>query len=481
MDKRSPKIRQCRCPDLFESGQPARLTGPVSRWMWAVLALVLAFCLVNYSYTDLHLIARHSMNFWDVLFAGHPFTFYQTGTAMPVGAMNPQVGEVPYDIWVYLPLAVWNLPVYLWELFTGGSFETCLPAMIWIRLSAVLPFVGANWALLGIAGQLGHSRQQGLWACFVFSTSLYLLNGTFLLGQIDIMGLFFTLMGLWAYLRRDTKKFLLWFAMAISCKMLGLFVFLPLVLLREKRLWRIAGYTLTGMSLTLVSKILFFADKMATPKQFDERRFIRFLFDYQIELGGTSIALFALLFGGLLVFCWCSHVTEEQHGAWALWAVLAGYACFFVGANTFPYWGVLLAPCAPLLMLLRPGLAKQTLWLDLAVSGAYFAKELFKYGAVYDSACNTRWMLAGHLCGMEVQGTNPAVLFGMLSEGAQKNAEGLVMAVLAAGMIGLLWLHRPSRPADAEGEELAVDKGSVLVRLAVCGGASLLPLALYLL
>lgn len=479
--KKQRAEKNLRQPQLFAQPAAVHLTDPVSRWLWAALAVILVFCLVNYSYTDLHLIARHSMNFWDVLFSGKPFTFYQSGTVLPVGSTNPQIGEVPYDIWVYLPLAVWNLPVYLWELFSGHTFETNLLAMIWIRLFAVLPFVGANWALLGIAQQLGRPRRQGLWACFVFSTSLYLLNGTFLLGQIDILGVFFTLMGLWAYLRRDSAKFIGWFALAVSCKMLALFVFLPLLLLWEKRLWRIAGHTLAAMSLTLASKILFFADKMATPKQFDERRFMRFLFDYQIELAGTSVALFVLLFGGLLIYCWCSRVQEDRHEAYALWAFLAGYACFFVGANTFPYWGVLLAPCAPLLMLARPALAKQTLWLDLAASGAYFAKELFKYGAVYTSACNTRWMLAGHLCGMQQQGMDPYVIFSGLSEGAQKNAEGLVMAVLIAAMAGLLWVHAPSRPLGKKQEELAVDAGSMWARFAVCAAAALMPLALYLL
>lgn len=467
--------------NLFEPQNPVVLTSWVDRWLWAALALVLVFCLLNYSYTDLHLIARHSMNLWDVLFAGKPFTFYQTGTALPVGSMNPQVGEVPYDIWVYLPLAVWNLPVYLWEIVSKQTFETNLLAMIWIRLFAVLPFVGANWAILGIAQQLGRPRQQGRWACFVFSTSLYLLNGTFLLGQIDILGVFFTLMGLWAYLRKDSAKFISWFALAISCKMLALFVFLPLLLLWEKRLWRIAGHTLAAVSLSLASKLLFFADKMATPKQFDERRFIRFLFDYQIELGGTSVSLFVVLFGALLIYSWCSKVQENQHESYALWVFVAGYACFFIGANTFPYWGVLLAPCAPLLLLARPAQAKQTLWLDLAASGAYFAKELFKYGAVYTSVCNTRWMLAGHLNGMREQGLDPYVIFSGLSQGAQKNAEGLVMAVLIAATAALLWIHAPGRSLGKKQEELAVDLGSMWVRFAVCAAAALMPLALYLL
>ena len=173
-------VRDAARADGASSGlfAPARL--PVlerapTKWDWGGLGLLLAACLVCYSYTDLPLIVRHSLNLWDCLGRGELFHFYRTATLLPIGHATAQTGEVPYDIWVYLLLAVWNLPVYLWEQLSGLTFESCLPAMLWVRLAAVLPFAGANLALLCIAETLGRPRHQGLWACWLFSGSLFAL------------------------------------------------------------------------------------------------------------------------------------------------------------------------------------------------------------------------------------------------------------------------------------------------------------------
>lgn len=266
-------------PRLGVFGQPelpATQAAP-GRVRWAALTVLLAVCLVCYNYTDLPLIVRHSISFWDALRTGRLNQFYQLATALPIGQATGQTGEVPYDIWVYVLLAVWNLPVYLWELATGLTFETNLIAMVWVRLAGMLPFVGANWAILGIARQLGRPKEQGLWA----------------------------------WLKKDERGFIGWFALAVTFKMFALMVFLPLLLLEEKRLWRIAGASAGACSLSLLSKLLFLRDKMNTPTQFDERRFIRFLFGRNLDLGGATISAFVLLFGATVLVCWLSRMDEQ--------------------------------------------------------------------------------------------------------------------------------------------------------------------------
>lgn len=102
-------------PRLGVFGQPELPTTQAApgRMRWAALAALLAVCLVCYNYTDLPLIVRHSISLWDALRTGRLNQFYQLATALPIGQATGQTGEVPYDIWVYLLLAVWNLPVYL--------------------------------------------------------------------------------------------------------------------------------------------------------------------------------------------------------------------------------------------------------------------------------------------------------------------------------------------------------------------------------
>ena len=479
-------VRDAARADGASSGlfAPARL--PVlerapTKWEWGGLGLLLAACLVCYSYTDLPLIVRHSLNLWDCLGRGELFHFYRTATLLPIGHATAQTGEVPYDIWVYLLLAVWNLPVYLWEQLSGLTFESCLPAMLWVRLAAVLPFAGANLALLGIAETLGRPRHQGLWACWLFSGSLFLMNGLFMLGQIDVFNVCFTLLGVHAWLRRDTRGFIGWFALAVTFKMYALMVFLPLLLLEEKRLWRIGGYTAAACGLSLASKLLFLRDKMATPTQFDERRFIRFLFDRNLPLGGGWLSLFVLLFAAAALTCWLARMEDSARPAWALWAMLAGYGSFFVGASTYPYWAVVLAPCAGLALLVWPGFAKEGVLLELVAGAAYLGCSMLNYTAVYSGQMNLRWMLLGRLKPWQEGHDLLPELVAMLSEGALANTQALLLAALAAALGGLLVLYAPWR-ADRPQRHgpIACDAGTLWVRLAGTAVLALAPALLYL-
>ena len=263
--------------------------------------------------------------------------------------------------------------------------------------------------------------------------------------------------------------------------MFALMVFLPLLLLEEKRLWRIAGASVGVCSLSLLSKLLFLRDKMNTPTQFDERRFIRFLFGRNMDLGGATISAFVLLFGATALVCWLSRMDEQTRPVWALWAMLAGYGSFFIGAAAYPYWAVVLAPCAALALLVWPGYAKQTVLLEAAAGAAYFGCSVLTYTAVYSGEMNLRWMLAGRLKPWSREGDALVNLLGRLSEGALQNTDALLMAVLVLAVGGMLVLYAPWR-ADRPQQEgsLAVDGGTLWARFALSAAVALAPLALYL-
>ena len=471
----------CSKTELFTGAQPRAAARP-GRAAWAVLALLGLFCLVSYCYTDLPLIVRHSLNLWQTIGRGEPFRFYQTATLLPVGQELGQTGEVPYDIWVYLLLAVWDLPVWLWEQLSGHTLETSFLALLWARLGLMLPFAGCFWALRGIAGALGRSPRQAEWACFGFASSLFLVNGLFCVGQIDIFSVFFALMGLRAYLRGSTRGFIGWYSLVVTFKVFGLFAFLPLLLLAEKRPLPLIGHALAACSLSLLSKLLFFRDKMATPTQFDERRFLRFLLAGRLEAGNHAYSVTVVLFGALLLLCWLARPAPAARPAWAVWAMLAGYACMFLGGTTYPYWAVVLAPCTGLLLLLRPARADGILLLDLAASAGYWVHSLMQYAPVYGASSNLRWMLLGRLFGGSLAPNRFMDLLQLLSSGALENLGMLAGSALLLGLAGMLALAWPGRPAggcvpDGEGASHFV----VFLRVAAAVFFGLLPAAAALL
>ena len=69
----------------------------------------------------------------------------------------------------------------------------------------------------------------------------------------DIVALYFAIIGLDYYFKGNTKKFTICFMFAIPLKFFALLIFIPLVLLREKRILKIAGYVFAS-----ILPILFF-------------------------------------------------------------------------------------------------------------------------------------------------------------------------------------------------------------------------------
>ena len=445
------------------------------------LGLLMIICLVNYCYVDLQMIVRHSLNLWDCLFSGNLLHFYQTACQRSIGALNPQSGEVPYDIWVYIPIAVWNLPIYIWEKATGITFEASFIALLWARLGNMLPFAASIWAVWKVTELLNRDSVSRLWACYFYAGSMLLLNGLFCLGQIDIYNAFFMLMGLAAYLKRERKKFLIWFALSITCKMFSLFVFLPLLLLMEKRILFMLRDGVAALSLSLLSKVIFFADKMKTPTQFDERRFLRMLFERRIDLSGITVSFLVLLFMALLIWCWYTELNDENFTHKTVWTAFAGYSCFFVGATTLPYWAVVFSPFIPVLMVLFPKRAKILLWLETAAGAAYFVMGLCNYGYAYAASANLRWMLAGVLNDRELKGMDFSLLYDALSDAARQNIEALLTGVFIAAVAAVLVITRPGNRREAGEDKLMVDKGSIAMRLFANSCLTFLPLLVYLL
>ena len=80
----------------------------------------------------------------------------------------------------------------------------------------------------------------------IFCSSALVSLPVFHIAQTDVVYLFFALRGVRCYLQDDYKKFLVYMMLAIDCKYMALFVFIPLVLLHEKKILHIFKDCITG-------------------------------------------------------------------------------------------------------------------------------------------------------------------------------------------------------------------------------------------
>lgn len=448
------------------------------RMLWCLLGVILLLTFLTYCYTDLLLIIRHSFGIYDTIRMGKPFSFYSYSTAKVLGESFPIAGEVPYDFWVYIPIALWNLPTYLWECVTKQTFEANLLAIWWGKAMLLLPIGGCIYAIQDMV-RFGLKKEKGgQVAVFLFLSSMCFIQGTGMLAQIDIMNLCFTLLGIAAMVKGKNRWFYIWFACACTCKMLGLFVAIPLILYKEKRIFYIIRDLFLVSSLTLLSKILFYVDKMKCPTTFDEIRFSEYLYTSNLNMGRGPIYLFFVAFLAVLIFAYWLEWKEEPsmyRTQMCLWLAYAGISSFFLFSNTQAYWIVLLAPYAAILGVNNERHSKLVIILDSVVGAAALGVSMLTFPGFFTEMMNLNFGMMSRIAG-PLQCTK--VTDFVLAHGFDPSRLAMICnSFFTVALISLLVILRPQAKNNGN-SKISVDREALWLRIAINVACILIPIIL---
>lgn len=164
----------------------------------------------------------------------------------------------------YLPLmyvifALWNLPLKLLGLLTPADMGITIwristpIEILWSKLM-LATFFFASVVLVGKIANLIRDRSQPfvINPSILFATSPVAFFAVFIFSQYDVIGVFFTLLGLYFYFQKKFLRFAFCFSIAISFKYFACFIYLPLVLIIEKRPIHILMYGLIGILITFL-------------------------------------------------------------------------------------------------------------------------------------------------------------------------------------------------------------------------------------
>ena len=142
---------------------------------------------------------------------------------------------IPYGLILQAVCAIWSLPVFILSEF-GVISTTCVGARLWYKLFVLIFLLLDTWQIGLIADKMGiESKSKMTWIRLYFISSILVILPALHIAQMDAVYLFPVLVGIYFYLNNDYRKFLLCFAIAIPIKFIPLFIFVPLVLMKEKR------------------------------------------------------------------------------------------------------------------------------------------------------------------------------------------------------------------------------------------------------
>lgn len=396
--------------DYLNYQKPHRL-----EWILVVLAGMILGSF--YLYPDIADTSANGIKMWNALINGRFSMFYYEYYEGAKGSILESNIGGSYDFLLYFVFAIYNFPLWVWEKVTGFSFmqfvltREYIKGIIWI-------FTGISAYLLYQISQIcGVEKEEAKWCPFLFMTSTIFFYTEVITSGYDILSVAFTLLGIYFYMKKSYKGFVISFAIAMAMKMFALWIFIPLVLLREKRIWRILIYGIEGISAIAIPKIYFaiashqymvrrelnnalqaggqeYAESMAETLNetagyatngviaqaesiindaiFPEGRFLEYTYFSMNALPLVFVGMFAL-------WLFCYLYKKEMSNRTIIYVCAAAMSIFILTVKIHPYWAIVLVPYMVLIIMFHPERMKDNLILEGVFAVGYVLNKAITY------------------------------------------------------------------------------------------------------
>ncbi len=465
-------------------------------WILVILAGVILGSL--YLYSDITFTSSCGVKFWNCLFSGKLPIFYSEGYQGAKGSILESSMGGSYDFAIYFIFALYNFPTWLWEKITGFSFMQFIVSREYIK--------GIIWIFSGICAYLIYKigevcdveKEEAKWGALLFLSSAIFFYTEVIMSGYDVISASFTLLGIYGYLKKNNKCFVISFSLAIAMKMFAVWIFIPLVLLKEKRVWRILTYGIEGLVAIAVPKIYFTiashrylvkqavesvvaaggqAEEVnasdygsATNDIIDHAEAVvsQALFPSGREAEYTFLTMdtLPLVFVGMFaIWIFCYLYKREMENRQIIYLCAVTMSTFVLTVKFHPQWGIILIPYIVLVIILHPERMKENLILEGVFSLGYVLNKAI----VYYWSCNLNlidgMMMPQHkfsYASDEVGGdkyglSNYVIKLGYKIGINEDRFAFMFKAAVVGGLVMFLVWNYPGRKEGGEGTKISIN------------------------
>ena len=352
---------------------------------WILVIAVGLFLSTFYLYGDIAHTTGCGIKVWDCLFEGKLSMFYSVSyTGLP-GTFLEETGGGDYDFAMYVIFALYNFPLWIWEKLSGYSFlefyatRLYSKGIVWI-FSAISAYLIYKLAL-----ECELKKEEAKWASFLFYSSAIFFMAVVVVSGYDIISVAFTLLGVYGYMKRNNKCFILSFAMAVALKMFALWIFIPLVLLREKKVWKVLLYGLAVISVLAIPKIYFAGGERAIGVIAQADWIVNGALFPCMESGTADLTYLSmehlpLMFVGMFsVWLFSYFNKKEWKNREVIYLCAVVMAIFVLTVKVHPQWGILLLPYIVLIIIFHPQRMRENLILEGVFSVGFVLNKAIGY------------------------------------------------------------------------------------------------------
>lgn len=328
--------------------------------VWAIISLFLFYCFI---YNDIMETMCVSIGFWDDLFSGKVRYFYAGEWEMTPFAYTKTV-HATYDFSMYIIFALWNFPLWIVKHFFGINIFESLFCLMWGKSLLLVIITLFVKALYKLCITINISKEKAILVCLLFLTSNFFMTSVIVISAYDIIALYLSVEGARYYFEDNRKGFLICFTLAVPLKFFPLLLFVPLLLLKEKRMLWIIGSVL----LTLIP-VLFFRILLPCGAAYGEPETVAF--HILNALKGTENdglifwnivaheqpAVLARIYPPIvcwiiiLLFCYLKKINgKEESEKWGIYVCFLMLAVLFTMSKSSPYWLLFMVPWASIII-----------------------------------------------------------------------------------------------------------------------------------
>lgn len=330
---------------LRMSGKANMMLEEVNRkdWFFAFVAILMG-CFVFNQAGDMSLTIHHAEDLISAIRHGKFFDFY---TVVMEKALNGEYyGQqtilfgANYNILLYLILAICIFPLVLFRKITGIEYSETF-ALTYFNIFLAIAVIISAYLLFRLMKEMGQEKRNAKITTYLYLSSMLLVFSTVGFSQLDIFYILFILWALIFYVQQKYLKFSLVMSIAIMLKMFPVLIFVPLILLVEKRVLHIIKYMAAGLSSTIIFKLIFGLDagySVTQEKMGEYYGFMGRMFENGVSVAWGSCAFFVMIVIVLCIYAYDKKCAKEEVWKYVINIPLIVFGAFILLVKWHPQW-----------------------------------------------------------------------------------------------------------------------------------------------
>lgn len=391
------------------------------------------------------------------------------------------VQQIICEIWIFPVVVIYHIFPIIDE-FGAPIFEN-VPFVLWGKSLIAVFFVLNLIQTEKIMRKLGLDDKMRKWALILFTSCILVALPVFHIAQTDSIYLFFMLCGVNAFLDKKRGKFLLFFALSSSCKFIAVFMFVPLLLLWEKRVLFVLRDAFLGIVILPLERVWFELVDRLNNHLFNHVTEVETIVDESQDVATTisdtsNYGFFSHFYHKMLyfefpavrksyeasvlvtlfvLFCiWCymqNNKDDEDRKYNAIYVSAVSLLLFFTFSSPSPYWIVIMYPFVILLSLYNAKNMKINLLLMNLYSFTMLLIYIYDQGHVYGGSMNLDYLLLRGLRKAQYTIDTGPSIDGYLRKLGIDGFTNVITAVCFASAVAFVIINIARNGADEELDE----------------------------